>query len=202
MNQNLRGIQSAASILVVFFYISMAMAVATIAANSAFLANYEFPSPVDGIKFHEVVSLLGILVLVVNAIFWSRWIYIASKNLWDLFPGEMTFTPASCIWWNLVPIALLFKPYQAMREIHGMSVGESTDYTASDKSLLTLWWGCWIAGAILGQVSWRLPESGTVSVDLISAFVSLGLFWFARQLVNEITEAQLSGKTGLSEVFA
>jgi hypothetical protein len=49
------------------------------------------------------------------------WIYRANKNLGTLSGEQMRFTPGWSVGWYFIPIANLYKPYQAMKEIWRVS---------------------------------------------------------------------------------
>jgi hypothetical protein len=168
----------------------------------AFLSGVDMPSPLPDMSVIELSGIIGALALIIPAIAWAFWIYAASKNLWDVYPDGVTFSPASCIWWNIVPIFSLFKPYQAMREIQGLSLNESIEFAAEDNNTLKFWWGFWIASLILGNVGARLPLEGLAFADILTSLAQIGAAWFALKLVNEITRAQQAGLAGLAAVFA
>lgn len=68
----------------------------------------------------------------------------------------MEYTPASCVWWYFVPIAMLWKPYGAMREIWRAFATQGGRPPDTGRGLLILWWAIWIISNLLNQVSLRL----------------------------------------------
>ena len=74
--------------------------------------------------FYLGYGCLGILYLPVYlscAVLFCMWVYRANKNARALGAQRMEFTPGWCAGWFFVPIANLFKPFQAVREIYQAS---------------------------------------------------------------------------------
>ena len=154
----------------------------------------------------DVFDLVAAVLLLVTFIVFGRWIYVASRNLHAADVPGLMFSPASCVWWYVVPIASLFKPYQAMREIWNGSKGATADELKAGATLLTIWWTLWIISNIAGNIGFRIPATADVATiagfDLLSRGIDLALYWFARKLVLEIGEAQQRNPQGLQEIFA
>ncbi len=152
-------------------------------------------------QLFEFAELAAIAALLLCSVGYSRWIFVASKNLWDR-GYELEFKPAACIWWNFVPIAALFKPYQAMREIWNTTLDTSNDFGAEDDQVLKIWWGCWIITNILGNISFRMTDAmNTTVIDTISAGLDIAAFWFVAKIIGKIGMAQNKALPNLAEVF-
>jgi hypothetical protein len=96
------------------------------------------------------VGLLALLAYFTTVVLWAMWSVRANKNMRALRPdGHFTFTPGWTAGWFFVPIANLFKPYQAVKE---MFVNSSTD-GFSRMGVLGWWWGTWIIGNAVSSVS-------------------------------------------------
>ena len=54
---------------------------------------------------------------VATFIVFGFWIYRAGENLIRADVDHLDYSPASRVWWFAVPVASVFKPYQAMREL-------------------------------------------------------------------------------------
>ena len=78
---------------------------------------------------------VGTLVLVL------MWIHRANYNAHQLGAAEMKFTPGWAIGWYFIPIAMLWKPYQAMKEIWQASFNPSRWWEEDTPPLLPLWVG-------------------------------------------------------------
>ncbi len=195
MQHNNRNIGSVTQIVGIVFYFALATAAVESLIGAAILTGIQSLTPI-----FLWVQIASLVTLVASVIGYSIWIYRANSNLHDSY--ELEFTPAACIWWNIVPIASLFKPYQAMREIWNTTLGSSNDFGADDHQTLKLWWGFWITTNILGNLSFRMQgQFDTTVIDTISAFLDIGLFWFAHKIVTKIGTTQSQGISNLRRVF-
>ena len=110
--------------------------------NAVFLPS-DAVTGIVGISQLVLFCLLGITFL--------RWIYRANKNLRELSGRTMYFTPGWAVGWYFVPIANLFKPFQAMKEIWEVSHKNQDDATA----LLGVWWALWLISNFLGEQAFK-----------------------------------------------
>ena len=67
------------------------------------------------------LGLLLIPVYITCIVLYCVWVYRANKNARALGALGMKHTPGWCVGWFFVPIANLFMPYQAVREIYQAS---------------------------------------------------------------------------------
>ena len=99
------------------------------------------------------VGLLQMLTYVTTVVLWGMWSVRANKNMRALEPGGyFRFTPGWTVGWFFIPIAWLFKPFQAVKE---MLVRSSTD-GFSKTTVLGWWWAAWLIGNIVSHISLRL----------------------------------------------
>lgn len=123
--------------------------------------------------------LLGLAALT-TAVVVSRWIYRANSNARALGAREMAFTPGGAVGWYFVPIANLWKPYQAMREIWKASAGPLGWQRRPVSALLPCWWLLALVGPLTaGWVTWA-ARTGVAGIDEraaehIGEAVSLGV---------------------------
>lgn len=103
-----------------------------------------------------VVGILQFLILVGSGIWILRWIYVACANARDLAPNPMKFSPGWAVGWYFVPIALLWKPYQAMKEIWRVSANPRDPNLVPDSPLLSSWWFFFIVTTLSGNASFRM----------------------------------------------
>jgi Domain of unknown function (DUF4328) len=144
---------------------------------------------------------VSILAFVTYFVF-GRWIWIASRNLWDREVDGLNFTPAACIWWFAVPLANWVMPFRAMSEIWNGSHGADFHEMQVAPANVSIWWGFWVVNGLFGYtviLSKPEPES---PMFLIASSIGCGLYWFASRLITRITHAQRSRMYNLSEVFA
>lgn len=148
--------------------------------------------------FYAAIMLSTTLAFVVSVIVVAMWIHRAHANLHEAgLPGLQT-SPGWAVGWYFVPIANLFKPFQAMRELWHESHQSADSFSSDAPGTLTLWWGLWIVGNILGNVSMRLgmaADAGNLQVATIlgigSSICTIGAAWQLIQIITAITEAQL-----------
>lgn len=149
----------------------------------------------------QIDGAVLIFTLLTFVVF-SRWIYVAGRNLVEAGYQDLEFTPGSRIWWFAVPIANFVKPYQGMRELWNASHGESA-YTLGS-GLVGLWWAIWLGRSLFGTVLSMAagPDSGTGPLWLQSA-ADAALAVVAITMIRRIAEAQTKlGTEELAEVFA
>ena len=87
----------------------------------------------------------------------------------------MTFTPGWCIGWFFIPIANLFKPFQAVREIWKASFVSDRNWQDNPSSpLVGLWWALWLVSGALGQMTFRMSMRAESLQELqTSSFIAL-----------------------------
>lgn len=138
-----------------------------------------------------------------------KWVRRAHANLYAAGIADLEFTPRWAVIWYFIPIANLFKPYQAMQELWNTS-RQLHDYpTEQAPTLVRLWWSAFIGSGILTAIGF-LIETGTLPAEigittgaLISAAGTLLFILSANmllQLIRDITEAQRNGLRA-AEIF-
>jgi hypothetical protein len=134
------------------------------------------------------------------------WIHRAHANLFDAGIGGLKFTPAWSVGWFFVPIANLFKPFQAMRELWNASYDSSDRYSRATPPDLTIWWRLFIVSNILMNMGTRMeatPASQSIGLILSIAGTtgSIACAWFLMRIIKQVTDAQHS-TMGINETFA
>jgi hypothetical protein len=155
-----------------------------------------------------LIMVAQLIAFIASVVVISMWIHRAHRNLHEAgYPG-LSYTPGWAVGWFFIPIANLFKPFQAMRSLWSESHGIGDSYAAPAPGMLSAWWGCWIAGNILGNVSMRMGMMGDGSnqqvalvIGLASSVGMIGAAWFIMKIVQDITAAQVSNLNS-AEVFA
>jgi hypothetical protein len=117
----------------------------------------------------RIVGVLSLVVLVPSIVVFSMWVYRANVNARALGATGMSFTPGWAVGWYFVPIALFWKPYQAMKEIWLASKSLAGWSGARRTSLLPWWWFFWIVFSVLGNLSFRLQLSARTVEELVAA---------------------------------
>lgn len=146
----------------------------------------------------RIAGLTQIALMLVTTVVFARWIYILHDNKRRFGSSGLRFTPGWAIGWFFVPIANLWKPYQAMRELWQVSADPQHWQNQRPDALLAWWWILWVAGNVLGQLSFRMSIHATTIPDLLgsnlvtdlSDVVSIGLEFAALALVSRIAGLQ------------
>jgi hypothetical protein len=207
-------------VVIVLLYINIAVELASLVASAA-EANVLSRLPLDTptswsaeLPLPPVTALLGGLIqlvdlvsMLVTAFFVLKWIYRVNMNAHTLATG-LTIRPPWAVGWFFVPIAFLFKPYQAMKETWAASTNPGSWAAQPTPGLLNAWWALFLisnfAGNISGQLSFRATNLGMVVVsDWAAAFGSalglpLNLVFIA--MVRRLGEVQTNALSG--RVFA
>lgn len=158
---------------------------------------------------YAIIGLVDGLLALITVVFFSMWIYRAAANVVAAGTPGFDYTPSWAVGWFFVPIANLFRPFSAMRQIWNASHGEQGDRLNHANGLLAFWWGCWIISNIASNISFRMtfnpssPESllEGQQVGLVAAIVSLALYPAAYRLVESITTAQRE-RLSAAHIFA
>lgn len=102
-------------------------------------------------------SILGIvhfIIYLVTAVLFLRWTYLANWNARILGAPDLKPSPGWAVGWYFVPIANLWKPFQALRQTFKASHPDYTEnwQEAPSPALLLLWWLLWIFTGYLGRI--------------------------------------------------
>jgi hypothetical protein len=190
----------------------------TIAVPSAFGQFLEASGSIDLAAVEIEPLALGIALaylayfaaFVASVVIVAIWIHRAHANLADAAVDGLEFTPGWAVGWYFIPIANLFKPFQAMRELWRASHGEAHPFDGPAPSAVTAWWTCWIVGNILSSVGDRLLTMSEGDATGLTAGHALGAAGTAlhvaaalllAKLIRAITSAQRGGVTAAG-VFA
>lgn len=118
------------------------------------------------------LGLLGALLACV--ILFCMTVNRFNKNARALGSKGMEYSPGWTVGWFFIPIANLFKPYQAIRETYQASDPRTGDYDWRQSQIqapLGWWWTAWIVSNIVDNIETRLAwRQITVPVE-----VSLGV---------------------------
>ena len=141
----------------------------------------------------EHAVLADVILLFSSYIVVGCWIYRAHANLRDRDLDGLEFSPGWAIGWFAVPIANLFKPFQAMRELYSRSMFEDEGDTPPK---LYAWWSTWLLSGFLsfniaGDMSWfDIASNACTVVSAVSLFF----------IIRDVTTAQ-QGEP-MTEIFA
>ncbi|WP_296596166.1 DUF4328 domain-containing protein [Phenylobacterium sp.] len=81
-----------------------------------------------------------------------KWIYRVNRNA-HAFARGLTISPPWSIGWYFIPIASLWKPYEAMSETWQATARPQAWRTAPKPKFLGWWWAAWLVSAFLGSIA-------------------------------------------------
>jgi len=126
------------------------------------------------------VGLISFPIRIATIVVFLVWMYRANNNLRPLGASYLEFSPGWAVGWWFIPLANLVRPYQAIREIWCESDPEVTEPVLfSSPSLrvappfMAIWWGCWLVGNILTNISGRMSSPGNLDLLMPTAIVSI-----------------------------
>lgn len=172
-------------------YIAVALLALACSAGTLIVA----PGPDHPLAQAAVLSAVALLIVyLICAVVVAMWIHRAHANLLAAGLDGLEYTPGWSIGWFFVPVACLFKPFEAMRELwersHMLEGGPShrTDYR------LIVWWTCYLASSFAGMLTSLTIEAPAASTALTCAMIvtRIGAAWFMLQIINGVARAQAS----------
>jgi hypothetical protein len=132
------------------------------------------PDDVDP-NTEESIQLLTMfahaIVFLTTVVLYGRFAAQANRNA-QAASGPLSHSPASMVWWYFVPIANLWKPYTAVREVWRATFAGSAREPSLDE--LRFWWAGWVMSSILDNISLKLSDDDGVTALLASEWVDVG----------------------------
>ncbi|MCL6250713.1 DUF4328 domain-containing protein [Altererythrobacter sp. KTW20L] len=160
----------------------------------------------------QILALYGLgelllwLVLLLGTIPVSLWLYRAHANLHEGSVGGLNYSPGWAVGSFFVPVANLFVPMKAMRDLHNRSNGEPADFAASSVGDVTSWWACHLAAVLLAFIVvvialvplitnayWTTPPAATSVLGLLNILFWTGSAAYLLRIINAVTTAQAHG---------
>ena len=146
------------------------------------------------------VSGVAFLLLIATFIVFGRWIVLAHRNLTGLGARYVEFTPGWAVGWFFIPVASLWKPYQAMRMLWRYSCSVNRPEIQETHVVLPVWWTLWIISLCLGNILLRMTLQAKTLEELTlltrfniaNSVVDLVQYSVAVILIGRIWQAQLA----------
>ncbi|OHD04428.1 MAG: hypothetical protein A2885_01175 [Sphingopyxis sp. RIFCSPHIGHO2_01_FULL_65_24] len=185
--------------LLAFGWIVLALACVGQIAELNGRVSLDEDAPVVGLNaLYLGVSVSDGLLAFTTFVVFCMWTYRAAANVKAARVPGFGFTPAWSVGWHFVPIANLFKPFQAMRQIWAFSHGGDRDGIRDGQSLLIAWWGLWSLSLAVGMVLGMAAASPVtpdekheaIILAIVNSATNLALYPLALRLVARLTEAQ------------
>jgi hypothetical protein len=131
-----------------------------------------------------------------------KWIYRANYNAHQLGAKRMEFTPGWAIGWFFIPVACLWKPYEAMKEIWQASQSPHEWRKVETGVLLPIWWTLWLMNAVAGQFVFRFALKAEELDELVNASIinqvsdlfSIPLAVVTLLMINKIYSFQIKSR--------
>lgn len=117
----------------------------------------------------SVLVLLELLVFVVTVVVFAGWIMQANRNARAMGARHMTFTPGWSVGWFFIPIANLWKPYQAMSQIFRASADPQRWPGTPVPAILKPWWALWIIYSLFSNYATRMAVGAETPDELANA---------------------------------
>ena len=180
-------------------YANIPLILVAVAANARdywWLSNRgEEAPPLAGLL--ESLAGLGValtaLLLVATSVSVLMWIHRANHNARQLGATGMKFTPGWAVGWYFVPIASIWKPYQAMKEICQASFNPQRWWDEEWPALLPAWWALWLLATGAEGVSWSVStEVAESASDLARQSLAIPLILVLVSIINQVHRMQMA----------
>jgi phosphatidylglycerophosphate synthase len=120
----------------------------------------------------QFLGIAALLAFLVSGITSLVWMYRATRNAAGLSAMAPKFTPGWSVGWYFIPIAALWKPFQAMSELWRRSAFPTT---IEGPSALGFWWALWIVTNVLSQGYLRaVSNASTMDQYVLASWLG---FW-------------------------
>lgn len=172
---------------------------------------YQIEALTELLVMTQVLGVLSNLAYFLSIFAVLTWVYMAHANLHRAKLTGLNYSPGWATFSFLVPIANLFVPYKAMRELANRSAGEPEDFVEAEVPEVQAWWSPWLGSIFLGMfvtytqlvdlipyVFVTTPFWATEGlIVLTNIFVAVSAF-FLIQVVKLVTDNQLGGMSAVS----
>ena len=151
-----------------------------------------------------VMGITQLIVFAASTIVFCMWIFRSNKLARSLGASAMTYTPGWSVGWFFVPIANLFKPYFAVKEIYlatmdpkGFDTEQEVESQPESLNILKLWWLVYLIDRFLGTAATRLAfradaidelitaNSLMLASDVATVIASLATIWLVREFARQ-----------------
>jgi hypothetical protein len=152
-----------------------------------------------------LATSLDLIVFIVTAVMWCVWQHRAHTNAIQLSGGGLRFTPGWAVGWWFIPVANLWKPFQAVRELWAASHAADRWRTVGTWPLIDWWWTLWIANVLVAWaavgfgISSETPTAGPITPEdvingdtwqIVSNALGIVVAFFAIKIVRTIVHLQ------------
>jgi hypothetical protein len=121
-------------------------------------------------------ALLYLPLFVAIIVLFCKFVHRTRWNAEALGSRGMEFTPGWAVGWFFVPLANLFQPYRAVREIYLASDPEAGPHDwsrGSSGTLVGAWWTLWVISNLLGGLLMRVAFTENASLKMLSPWLDV-----------------------------
>lgn len=144
-----------------------------------------------------LIALLQGLAFLATMIVFLVWTYRSNANLRASTNKVLEFRPGWAVGWYFVPIACLWKPYQAMKELWRRTAEDDERPEPIPVSML-VWWLTFNASTVISRISSRLGgwdpsievERRSIVLDIIASALLIPAGILLAQIVRRMQEMQ------------
>jgi hypothetical protein len=146
----------------------------------------------------RLISLGNLVLYLITAIVFGRWIYLAQRNLPELGARLLRFTPGWSVGCFFIPLIALWAPCQAMNQLVRASRNPRQWELEDTPPLIIAWWILWLIAQVLGNGVFRAAMAaktaaalyGATQLNLVSGVVSVPLQLLAWLIVRRVWRDQ------------
>lgn len=194
------------------------LATVVLSAGSQVLTTVAGKPSAENLLAVLVIGLVSLATTALNlfaTVVFLVWMHNAATNVRAFGQEGLAFTPGWCVGWWFIPVASLFKPYQAMKEIWKASDPESLGVESRGAwrlrdvpGTVRLWWAAYLTGAfiavaaaiptVLASLHGEPPTSG--NLIMLASLVPTGISAVALYLIMrdlDARQAMCAEKLGL-----
>lgn len=150
--------------------------------NGAFASDAQMDAAANAADLRDmIVGLSSAGIAIVSLIIFLVWVYRASYNARQLGADGMEISPGWSVGWFFIPIANLWKPFQAMQEIWQASHSPS-NWRNESTGLVPYWWALLLISSIAGKFASR----ASLRAEEIDEIISANLFVQGTEILSLI----------------
>lgn len=150
--------------------ILLAISGAVAVAEALFVNDFVvFTGWAGDLRLRYNVGFTGLLIFAVTAVLFLVWFHRSYLNLAAFGTPGLQFSAAWAVGWWFVPVAWLWKPYQAAVEIWAASDPDATLRTVAESKdvagapiLIRFWWAAWVVCLFMFNVAAFAVSDNTV----------------------------------------
>ncbi|QFT78395.1 DUF4328 domain-containing protein [Erythrobacter sp. THAF29] len=207
-----KNLRTLALIITICGWGVVALSLIAALSQAAWLVSYtQFAESPVMLAVSGITGAINNLVYLISVIPVLIWIYTAHDNLRKTGVTGLKRSPGWATFSFFVPIANLFVPFGAMRELANRSAGEPEELAEASVDEVTSWWGCWLGSLLLAAILLIVALIDSVPglfvttpfwahqlLMIMQLVLTAGAAFFLVKVVKLITASQIDGASVLS----